>query len=817
MRGILMFSLPHFLYTRTTKDTASIPLFTRDTMSTISQGPSSSRTTGIQKSTTSLSIFSILLLTALLFSTMPTPVAQAETFATTDTYVRFTDVSEEAGFEGVGMSNCAWGDYNNDGYQDLLLNGFRLFENNGPPGWEFTEVTNEAGLTNSYSGVWGDYDNDGFLDLFQVTSNNPADGEKLWRNNGDGSFTDFSAEAGIRDEEDHAGRGVNCGDFDNDGDLDIYVSNYRLHPNVLFENQGDGSFINVAEEKGVEGVPRSDSEGTTRYGHTIGSSWGDHDNDLDLDLFVANLVHKDVERGRYCDDSKMYGNQGPDDDYRFEDQRPGNGMPHKDYMGGEDELWSDCSWGDLDNDGLLDLFITSVYTDIDYAHTYLYMNNGDGSFTDMALGAGVRVWAGWGTSMCDYDQDGDLDIVMGGKDGVDASSNPSRLHLFRNEGVPWHSWLKLEIMGSGEVGGTNRAAIGTRVTVTTKDGISQIREVEGGKGTCANQNSLELEFGFGRETRPVDVEVRFPSGEVFSFGDVGLNQKVTVTEEDGGAKAKLSGVYGGGDGDEDDEYRYLPYVLLALCGAATLFLFSGFRLDERRDYRDEDGVLYGPPKLLVLLACVLLVGVAAGAGVYKLYLQPDDDEGGGSGSHEAQLSPPPPDYLAQAGGMGLTLEDASETFTFSGFTGEDGSDSERFTIDQDNIAFVWFELSWRDEDDLAPPNPTHDNVVKNMGDTFSLLVETPWGESFLSPGPNNYHHREGLFFFNVMSDPVPGYNFTSYPSAPTGGEFTVHIQCLDCGDQREFGNFGPGQTDLVTEDDSNDWDLRVGYAVWVEG
>ena len=812
------------------------------------------------------------------------PTTTAETFSTTDTHVTFTDVSTEAGFEGVGMANCAWGDVDNDGDDDLLLNGFRLFRNNGPPDWDFTDVSDEAGLTGSYSGVFGDYDNDGFLDLFQVTSNpdnedklwhNNGDGtftdvtdesgivdnyntpaagwgdydadgfidlyvanyegagsggsgasdeplpDFLWHNNGDGTFTDVSDEAGIRDEPDHTSRGVAWSDYDNDGDLDVYISNYRLHPNVLFENQGDGSFVNVADEKGVQGVARTDSEGTTRYGHTIGSAWGDMDNDGDFDLFVANLVHKDVERGRYCDDSKMYENLGPSDDYRFEDLRPGNGMPHKDYMGGEDELWSDCTWGDVDNDGFLDLFVTSVYTDIDYAHTYLYMNNGDNTFTDIALGAGVRVWASWGTSMCDYDQDGDLDIVVGGKDGVDASNNPSRLRLFRNDGTPHHSWLKLEVKGCEDkaAGVTNRAAIGARVVVTTEDGASQMREVEGGKGTCANQNSLELEFGFGRETRPVDIELRFPNGEVSTFKNVKLNQKLVITEQSGGRNAKLSGVHAGGSGDDDEDYEFVVYALAAgVVGVSVLLLLTGFRLDEKGDYRDEDGVLYGPPKTLILLACVLLVTAVAGAGVYKVFIYEEDEKGsGGSGGSDTKLPPPPPDYEAMAGEMGLRTGQISDIQDTGGLTGEDDSDTISFSTDSDNIAFLRFTLQWQDELDLAPPNPTGDNVVKNMGDTFSLLVETPWNVSFESPGPNNYHSRDGELVFTVWTSTLPDYSFLNYPDAPTSGEFTVHIQCLDCGDQREFGNFGPEPSDLFTEDDSNNWDLTVGYTVWEEG
>ncbi|MGH7275020.1 MAG: FG-GAP-like repeat-containing protein, partial [Nitrospiria bacterium] len=280
----------------------------------------------------------------------------------------FTDVTKKAGLEEVRAGRVAWGDYNNDGYEDLLLDGHRLFKNNQD--WTFTEITDKAGLKESsgaVGGIWADFNNDGDLDFYMMTGGNgspgrfwknnhdetftnitptavtrfyeyPTEGagwgdyngdgwidlylanyekpyskaiyggigtpDVLWKNNGDGTFTDVTKEAGILTLEEMNGRGVNWGDFNNDGLLDIFVSNYRLDPNFLWRNNGNGTFTNVARDQGVEG-----REKKGHYGHTIGSEWGDYDNDGDLDLFSANLAHP--RSIGFSDKSMLLENLGP--------------------------------------------------------------------------------------------------------------------------------------------------------------------------------------------------------------------------------------------------------------------------------------------------------------------------------------------------------------------------------------------------------------------------------------------------------------------------------------------------------------------------
>jgi len=502
-------------------------------------------------------------------------------FARREGITTFTDVTVEAGLSGAKGLRVAWGDYNNDGYEDILLDGHRLFRN--MEGGGFIEVTKEAGITEisgAKGGIWGDFDNDGYLDFYTFASGrgnmdriwkNNGDGsftditgvamktpdsdpseaaslgdydndgfldiyvanyekplsqtvergicrpDRLFHNNGDGTFTDVSTQAGIVSLENMCGRGVSWGDYDNDGDLDIYVSNYRLDPNFLWRNNGNGTFTNVAKEAGVEG---SEEEGA--YGHTIGAEWGDINADGYLDLFVSNLAHP-----RYIgfsDKSMLLINQGPPD-FKFIDKFSKSGIRFE-------ETSADPSLADYDNDGILDLYFTSTY---EGRKSFLYRGKGDGTFTDVTWLAGVRVDNGWGNAFADYDNDGDLDLLVGSPDGV---------RLFRNDGNN-HHWIHIKVVGRE----SNRAGIGTKVTVThapsyregrgcakgdcNKSGMyispRQIREVQGGKGS-GSEHSLPVEFGLGDYGGPVDIEVRFPSGKVVQLQNIKPDRLVVVEE-----------------------------------------------------------------------------------------------------------------------------------------------------------------------------------------------------------------------------------------------------------------------------------------------
>jgi len=516
----------------------------------------------------------------------------------------FANASAAAGLSGVGGNFFAWGDYDNDGHEDLLVDGQRLFRNNGPPGWTFTEVTAAAGIGQSGAncGNWADYDNDGYLDLFcpsggwstdydprwDVLWHNNGDGtftnvteaaghvtdgfpsvaagwgdydrdgfvdlyvanyenasmssyypDVLWRNDGDGTFTNATSSAHMNESADpKPGRGVSWCDFNNDGWPDVYVSNYRLKANYLYINDRDGTFTEWATHLNCAGEP-TNRLGQTYYGHSVGAAWSDIDNDGDFDLWVTNLAHKDPYRGPICDDSELYLNYGNasiggiNHNYDFTGIRDTSGIPTKRILGGEDELFVGCAWGDFDNDGYEDLFIPQIYNDITYAYSFLYRNNGNNTFTDVSEDAGVRVWDTYGGAWCDFDGDGDLDLVTGGK-GTPDTNGTHEIHLYRNllNDQGDSTWLGLRLVGTK----SNAAAIGARVYAYENPAEIQMREVQGGMGPHSMQSSMVVHFGHAGHTRYLNIRIDWPSGLVqnllFREDDLvyHLNQTVTIVE-----------------------------------------------------------------------------------------------------------------------------------------------------------------------------------------------------------------------------------------------------------------------------------------------
>ncbi len=426
----------------------------------------------------------------------------------------FADVTAEVGVEGG--PGAAWADYDGDGWVDVYI-GQTLFHNER--GKRFTRA-NDSSLR---GGLWGDYDNDGDLDSFSWSP--PG---YLFLNNGDGTFSDATAgvpplptvvslgaccgdlngdgfldlyvpgyEVGAHPDTIYINqgdasfvehwrtppdqlqpaRGVTAADFDNDADIDIYVSNYRLQPNLLWRNDGSLVFTNVAHEYGVAG-----DGGQGAYGHTIGSAWGDLDNDGYLDLFVGNFSHPPA----YQDRPMFLRNQGPPD-YHFEDMSSGAGLQWQ-------ESFASPALGDFDNDGDLDLYFTTVYSG---DHSVLYRNDGNWHFTDVTAEAGIDAAGTYQAAWADYDNDGDLDLLTGGK-------------LYENQVASGH-WLKVRLAGPG-------SAIGAQVRIQLPRGEKPLarqvltRQVESSTGE-GNQNDLTLHFGLGAHSGPVLLEISWPNGE----------------------------------------------------------------------------------------------------------------------------------------------------------------------------------------------------------------------------------------------------------------------------------------------------------------
>jgi hypothetical protein len=396
----------------------------------------------------------------------------------------FTDFAAAAGTTGGGLSsNAAWGDYDNDDDLDLYVarEGApnRLYRNNGDG--TFTDVGAASGTNNSgtpYGLAWGDYNNDGDLDLF--VANEGA--SLLYRNMGNGTFTEVGVSSGTSNNG--SARGVAWGDYDSDNDLDLYLANFGS-ANRLYRNEGNGTFTDVGA-----------SSGTGDTGAGIGVAWGDYDNDTDLDLYLAN----------FGGGNRLYRNNG---DGTFAEV----GAPSGTSGGG---LCRGVAWGDYDLDGYLDLFVSSDGRD------RLYKNNNDGTFIEVAEAYGIDDGAlGLGAGWADYDSDGDLDLYLANYEGVN--------RLYRNDtAVPrggGNHWLLVDLVGTE----SNRAGIGARVRCIAGE-LSAIREISGGSGFLS-QSSLTVAFGLGNAPIVQTLEVQWPSGNVQTLENVAVDQRITVTEE----------------------------------------------------------------------------------------------------------------------------------------------------------------------------------------------------------------------------------------------------------------------------------------------
>ncbi|MDC0144708.1 CRTAC1 family protein [Verrucomicrobia bacterium] len=365
-------------------------------------------------------------------------------------------------FNGQGPSGHGiWGDYNNDGWLDFYswASG-KLYRNEN--GKEFADVTpkalNERPMKVSRGAAWVDMDNDGYLDLYVAgyeVWQKAVYPDALYRNMGGKDFVPHT----LPKVRNMSARGVSAADFDADGDVDVYVSNYRLFPNRLWRNDGEGKFIEIATPSSTAG-----NGGLGAWGHTIGSAWGDLDNDGYLDLFVGNFSHPPA----YQDRPKFLRNRGPDGKFAFEDKSSGAGLHWQ-------ESYASPALADYDNDGHLDLFFTTVYAG---NTSVLYRNNGNWKFTNTTAPSGIRTAQTYQSAWCDFDKDGDLDLASGGK-------------LWRNRGNS-NKWLAVQLEGTGKV---NRAAIGTTVRLKVGDQILT-RHVNSSTGE-GNQNSLTLHFGLG--------------------------------------------------------------------------------------------------------------------------------------------------------------------------------------------------------------------------------------------------------------------------------------------------------------------------------
>ncbi|MBI2949736.1 MAG: VCBS repeat-containing protein [Verrucomicrobia bacterium] len=415
-----------------------------------------------------------------------------------------------------GSAGVAWADYDNDGNLDLVIGDRvgknKLFHNNGDGTFRKTVGNAVVADGQANSANWGDYNNDGHVDLMIASPFGPPN--RLYRNNGDGSFTKMTS-ATVGNIASDGGSGVAgiWSDYDNDGDLDMFVTHYDAK-NFFYRNNGNGTFTKLfrADTSDLD-APSSVSGGAT---------WGDYDNDGDLDLFVMRGLSLALT------DDALYRNNG---DGTFTTMTPELVGPLvNDHQHGQS-----CAWADYDNDGWLDLFVTAsglAFSGEPGRNSLLYHNKGDGSFTRITTGSPINDvnWSEggiWG----DYDNDGfmDLFVANGGLAGVPGGGFAGKQadSLFRNNGNT-NAWLKLKLIGTV----SNRAAIGAKVRVKATIGgktFWQMREISGGDGFLS-QNDLRPNFGL-RDARVAEiVRIEWPSGIVQELHGVASKQILTVRE-----------------------------------------------------------------------------------------------------------------------------------------------------------------------------------------------------------------------------------------------------------------------------------------------
>ena len=451
----------------------------------------------------------------------------------------FTDVTQKAGvgFKGIGMG-AAWADFDNDGYEDLVVTSYDriiLYHNNGDG--TFNDVTDKAGLS-KYKGywtgaVWGDYDRDGYVDLYICGyvrySYRPEDAKKkalqytalvpytldpqayppernlLFHNNGDGTFAEVAQAAGV---DDATGRSMSAAwyDFDGDGWPDLYVAD-DIWGSKLYLNQHNGKFKDVTREGGA-----------TDYRGAMGIAIGDWENKGDPDIFVTHWIYQS---------DALFSNlrsMTKDREMFFSDIADTVRLASatKNFIG------FGTSFYDFDNDGKLDLFVVNGSTFqqdkdpsrlVPMKNLLFWQESDHNGFYDVSSTSGApfqEMHVGRGAAFADYDNDGYMDVFIVNQEGP-----PQLLH---NEGASKLNWLEVAVKCTK----SNRTGFGTKVDIEA-GGDKQHQEI-GGQTSYMSQNFQRAHFGVGHNKEADRLTVTFPSGIVHTLKHVRANQIVTVVE-----------------------------------------------------------------------------------------------------------------------------------------------------------------------------------------------------------------------------------------------------------------------------------------------
>jgi hypothetical protein len=482
-----------------------------------------------------------------------------------------------------------FGDVDNDGDMDAFSGIYCDFEN---PDWEGDRNRSSAVYLNNGTGIFAmvgasekdfhpattcaavffDGDLDGCIDLFvgngyrRYGASLEAYPDRLYRGKGNGHFEDITERAGLltlaepgRRDSSKPVYGAGSCDYNNDGHPDILVCVYGRQWNFLWENQGDGTYVDAAERTGFDGdavrhgrypewlqaynreknrPPRQDEKPFRSNGNTFSVAPADYDGDGDMDLFLGEITHGWA--GEASDRSSLLINQGEGGRFMFHRDPDAARRIHP-----HPERWNQgdihVAWLDFDNDGLEDLLISSGdYPDGQYLR--LFRQDDRHAFTDITEACGFDWESSAGISVGDFDRDGDLDILAGKSwmrmPAERRKGDHPACALFRNEVGNRNHWLAVRLVGRG-AGGSNRMGVGARITVDA-GGRRQIREIYGGCGHSGQFNPPEAHFGLGKVTKVDRITVRWPdkAHTVQTLEQVEADRLITIVQEEWRARMR---------------------------------------------------------------------------------------------------------------------------------------------------------------------------------------------------------------------------------------------------------------------------------------
>jgi enediyne biosynthesis protein E4 len=430
---------------------------------------------------------------------------------------------------GIAAGASVWADIDNDGKLDCYAvnggAGDKVYHNAG--NGQFTDITAQTKIANPYPTVtpmWADLNNDGWLDLFIANGRTESGGQEtyypdqLWLSNGDGSFRNATASAGIAAGEPspyYDCWAASACDYNDDNRIDLFVATYRLAPDLLYRNSASGVFSEVGAATGLRGVPTAAPQ---YFGHGAGTEWGDLNNDGYEDLVVGNLGHPDW-RGMVSNPSLIFLNGGRPG-FTFEETHHELGLKFFEMNFGVVLL-------DLDLDGTLDIWHCQYAYNAAGAsgeptrRSRMYLNRGAPAFSlhDATWELGCNIHGAWTAARLDYDNDGDMDLVV--------ASPTGGLLLFRNDVARAGRFLGIRLTGS-PADKVAMDATGAKIVVYAGGRQFYRANPSGGTGTTASQNSNEYHFGLGNAPAIDSVVVRYPNGSRRAYTTLQPDKKYTL-------------------------------------------------------------------------------------------------------------------------------------------------------------------------------------------------------------------------------------------------------------------------------------------------